>query len=161
MYLLLEGRMTETDDLEWPPHLDAPVAAPANHRLLLKDDTVRVLQVSVEPGERENLHHHRWPSIMLVLARPNYVNRDANGNLIPPDGGMPADPMLPRAVRLPPQATHAIEVAADAPHRIHGIRIEFRTPEGQRMISPEATGFGSSGCRSGQRARVFARMAAS
>jgi hypothetical protein len=29
-------------------------------------------------------------------------------------------------MRLPPQATHAIEVDANAPHRFHGIRIEFK-----------------------------------
>jgi len=122
------GSHDKADETEWPPHLDALVAAPANRRLLLEDDAVRVLEVSVEPGEHENLHHHHWPSIMIVLARPNYVNRDADGNVIPPAGGMPSDPVLPRAVRLPPQATHAIEVDADAPHRFHGIRIEFKTP---------------------------------
>ncbi len=120
--------MPEIDDAEWPPHLDALIAAPANHRLLYEDDEVRVLDVSVEPGERENLHHHRWPSLMVVLARPNYTNRDADGNVIPPAGGIPANPVLPRALRLPPQPTHAIEVDADAPHGFHGVRIEFKTP---------------------------------
>ena len=76
--------MSETDETEWPPHLDALVAAPANHRLLFEDDEVRVLEVTVQPGERENLHHHRWPSIMVVLARPDYRNFDADGNEIPP-----------------------------------------------------------------------------
>ncbi len=121
--------MSETDDAEWPPHLDALVAAPANHRLLLEDDAVRVLEVTVEPGERENLHHHRWPSIMVVLARPNYRNFDADGNEIPPSGGTPASPALPRALRLPPQRLHAIEVAPDALHGFRGIRIEFKMPE--------------------------------
>jgi hypothetical protein len=55
--------MTYIDATEWPPHLEALVAAPANHRLLHEDDEVRVLEVTVEPGERENLHHYRWPSI--------------------------------------------------------------------------------------------------
>jgi hypothetical protein len=76
--------MTETDETEWPPHLEALVAAPANHRLLHEDDEVRVLEVTVQPGERENLHHHRWPSIMVVLARPDYRSFDAEGNEIPP-----------------------------------------------------------------------------
>src|SRR5215208_5794871 len=58
----------------------------------------------------------RRKRIMVVLARPNYVNRDAEGNVIPPAGGTPADLVLPRAVRLPPQATHAVEVDADATH---------------------------------------------
>ena len=84
--------MPKTNDKEWPPHLDALVAAPANHRLLFEDDTMRVLEVTVEPGERENLHHHRWPSLMVVLARPDYRNFDADGNEIPPSGGTPASP---------------------------------------------------------------------
>ena len=75
--------MAEPDETDWPPHLEALVAAPANHRLLHEDDEVRVLEVTVQPGERENLHHHRWPSIMVVLARPDYRNFDADGNEIP------------------------------------------------------------------------------
>jgi hypothetical protein len=112
---------------EWSPCLDAVIAAPRNHRVLMEDETIRVLEVTVDPGEREALHHHRWPSLMVVLARPSYVNRDAQGNVIPPAGGAPVDPVMPRAVRLPPQATHAIEVDAEAPHRFHGIRIEFKS----------------------------------
>jgi hypothetical protein len=127
--LFLEDHMPEIDNTEWPSHLDALAAAPANHRLLFEDDAVRVLEVTVEPGERENLHHHRWPSLMVVLARPNYRNFDADGNEIPPSGGTPASPELPRALRLPPQQLHAIEVAADAPHGFRGIRVEFKMPE--------------------------------
>ena len=96
--------MTETDETEWPPHLEALVAAPANHRLLHEDDEVRVLEVTVQPGERENLHHHRWPSLMVVLARPDYRNFDAEGHEISPSGGTPSSPVLPRAIRLPPQS---------------------------------------------------------
>ena len=29
--------------------------------LVVEDDAVRVLEVIVDPGERENLHHYRWP----------------------------------------------------------------------------------------------------
>jgi hypothetical protein len=117
--------MADIDDTEWPPYLEALVAAPANHRLLFEDDAVRVLDVAVQPGERENLHHHGWPSIMVVLTRPTYRNFDVNGNEIPPSGGTPADPRLPRALHLPPKRPHCVEVAADAPHGFHGIRIEF------------------------------------
>jgi hypothetical protein len=35
--------------------------------------------------------------------------------------------VLPRALRLPPQRLHAIEVAADAPHAFRSIRIELKT----------------------------------
>ena len=68
---------------EWSPCLDAVIAAPRNHRVLMEDETIRVLEVTVDPGEREALHHHRWPSLMVVLARPSYVNRDARGTSLP------------------------------------------------------------------------------
>jgi predicted metal-dependent enzyme (double-stranded beta helix superfamily) len=120
--------MAEADETEWPPHLEALVAAPENHRLLHEDEEVRVLEVTVQPGERENLHHHRWPSIMVVLARPEYRNFNAEGHEIPPSGGAPASPVLPRAIRLPPQQAHYIEVAADAPYPFRGIRVELKRP---------------------------------
>jgi hypothetical protein len=44
--------MIETDETEWPPHLEALVAAPANHRLLHEDDKVRVLETSTRKGMR-------------------------------------------------------------------------------------------------------------
>jgi hypothetical protein len=109
--------------------LEALIAAPANHCLLHEDDEVRVLEVTVQPGERENLHHHRWPSIMVVLARPDYRNFDAEGNEISPSGGTLTNPVLLRAIRLPLQRAHAIEVAVDAPYPFRGIRIEFKTPK--------------------------------
>jgi hypothetical protein len=64
-----EMDMTETEETEWPPHLEALVAASANHRLLHEDDEVRVLEVTVQPGERENLLHHRWPSCLKSRLR--------------------------------------------------------------------------------------------
>jgi hypothetical protein len=80
VFLFLEDYMPDTNEAEWPPHLDALVAAPANHRRLFEDDAVRVLEVTVEPGERGNLHHQRWPSLKVVLARPNYRNFDAKAD---------------------------------------------------------------------------------
>ncbi len=65
---------------------------------------------------------------MIVLARPDYRNFDADGNEIPPSGALPTDPWLPRVVPLPAQRAHAIEVVADAPHGFRGIRVEFKTP---------------------------------
>jgi hypothetical protein len=113
---------------EWPPNLDAVMAAPKNHRVLWDDEAVRVLEVSVEPGEREQLHHHQWPSLMIVLSRPEYVNYDANGNEIGPAIALPADPVLPVAARLPPQRPHFVEVPASEQRRLHAIRVEFKKP---------------------------------
>jgi hypothetical protein len=40
----------------WPASLDAVVAAPADDRVALENDRVRVLDVSVAPGERQAVH---------------------------------------------------------------------------------------------------------
>ena len=51
----------------WPPELDAVAAAPGNHRVVLENDRVRVLDVTVAPGTREPLHAHCLPSVLVVL----------------------------------------------------------------------------------------------
>jgi hypothetical protein len=53
------GAWAQTQKAIWPVSdpLDAVVAAPRNHRVLYEDDHVRVLEVTVQPGETEN----RWP----------------------------------------------------------------------------------------------------
>jgi hypothetical protein len=130
--------MAETDEMEWPLHSEALAAAPGNHRLLFGDDEVRVLEVTVEPGERENFHHHRWPSIMVVLARPNYRNFDAAGNEIPPSGERRLIRGCLGLCACPPQPMHAIEVAADAPHGFRGIRSEFKTSEAYKVVAGQS-----------------------
>src|SRR5829696_8877001 len=113
---------------EWPPNLDAVLAAPKNHRVLWEDEAVRVLEVSVEPGEREQLHHHQWESLMVVLSRPEYVSYDASGNETGPAVALPADPVFPIVARLPPQRPHFFEVPPSEQRRLHAIRVEFKKP---------------------------------
>jgi hypothetical protein len=86
---------------------------------------MRVLEVTVLPGERENLHHHRWPSVMVVDQRPSYVNYDQNGNEIKPAVQPPANPEMPIMVRLPAQAAHYIDNRDTKP--FHAVRIEYKT----------------------------------
>ncbi len=44
----------------WPDSLDALVAAPKHHALLLEDDRVRVLQTTIPAGDVAPLHTHCW-----------------------------------------------------------------------------------------------------
>jgi hypothetical protein len=43
----------------WPDSLDAMVAAPEHHGLLLENERVRILDSLIKPGERVPLHTHR------------------------------------------------------------------------------------------------------
>ena len=58
--------MDGSDPATWDPKLDALVAAPGNHRVLYEDDRIRVVSVSIPPGETEPAHHHRWPSVFVI-----------------------------------------------------------------------------------------------
>ncbi|MDP9049288.1 MAG: hypothetical protein M3O31_00985 [Acidobacteriota bacterium] len=60
--------------------LDAVNAAPKNHRVLYEDDHVRVIEVTVQPGETENLHIHRLASVFIYdAAQPRIKNHLASG----------------------------------------------------------------------------------
>ena len=61
--------------------LDGVVAAPRFHRVLLENETVRVLDTIVQPGETVPLHTHRWPSVLYVLSWSSFVRRDADGRV--------------------------------------------------------------------------------
>lgn len=108
---------------KWAPEQDAVPAAPKNHRVLLESDELRVLEVTVQPGERESVHHHQWPSVMVVTSRPTYVNYDAKGDEIRP--ATQASPEMPIVARLPSQAAHSIHVT-DSDRPFHAIRIELK-----------------------------------
>jgi hypothetical protein len=54
-----------SDPSTWDPALDAVTAAPKNHKVLFENESLRVLEVTLEPGEEEPIHHHRWPSVFV------------------------------------------------------------------------------------------------
>jgi hypothetical protein len=48
-----------------PDSTDAVTAAPANHKIVLENDTVRVLEATVPLHSREVPHTHFWPSVFF------------------------------------------------------------------------------------------------
>ncbi len=61
---------------DWAANLDAVIAAPKNHKVLLENDKVRVLEVILLPGETENIHHHRWPSVLYIQDAGDFIDYD-------------------------------------------------------------------------------------
>jgi len=119
----MDQAIDNTDPATWDPTLDAVIAAPRNHTVLYEDEMIRVLAVSVAPGETENPHHHRWPSVM-IFDRTAKI-RDFNGvtrteNVLPPREGLP----LLLTIKFPPQPLHYVQNCDIAP--IHATRIEFK-----------------------------------
>jgi hypothetical protein len=66
----------------WPESLDALIAAPAYHSLLLEDARVRVLQTKIPPGVVVPLHTHRWGGVAYVMSWSHFIRRDQDGNVL-------------------------------------------------------------------------------
>ena len=111
-------------DCKWSDDLDAVRAAPANHRVLLENERVRVLDVTVLPGERENLHAHCRPSVMYLMQEGVYRDYDAQGRLVEEvKEALPAS-KFPMTLWLGPQAPHAVHNLDTKPTRL--IRVELK-----------------------------------
>jgi len=67
---------------DWPEELDALVAAPKHHCLLLENETVRVLDTRVAAGDTVPLHTHRWPSALYIVSWSDFVRRDGDGVML-------------------------------------------------------------------------------
>lgn len=53
-----------------PDATDAVAAAPQNHKVILENDTVRVLEATVPLHSREVPHTHPWPSVFFEQTSP-------------------------------------------------------------------------------------------
>ena len=113
-----------TDPKTWNPNLDALKSGAKNHTVIYEDKEIRVLSVTVQPGEVEVAHHHQWPSVIVFDRPTKRENRDAKGNLLTPKGSPDAKPELPLVFRVPPEAAHSVTNLDTTP--MHLIRVEFK-----------------------------------
>lgn len=67
---------------EWPPELDALIAAPNHHTLMYENDAVRVLDTRIPAGDTVPVHTHCWPSVLYVIEWSDFVRRDADGRVM-------------------------------------------------------------------------------
>jgi quercetin dioxygenase-like cupin family protein len=67
---------------EWPDSLDAMVAAPEHHEVLLENEQVRVLDSRIKPGETVPVHTHRWASVLYILGTSDFIRYDSEGRAV-------------------------------------------------------------------------------
>jgi predicted metal-dependent enzyme (double-stranded beta helix superfamily) len=97
---------------------DAVNAAPASHQVLLENEAVRVLRVTIAAGATEPVHDHRWPSVMYFeRAQPltyiSYQLRDGR-------------PVETARVDVPGEALTGAQAAE--PEGLHAVRNRGSTP---------------------------------
>jgi hypothetical protein len=118
------------DETEWHPDLDAVVAAPANHKVLFENEDLRVLEVTLLPGEEEPTHHHRWPSVFVFDQVQGPVHDiSPDGTLLPPNRDVLRaiqawDGKGCLVVHMAPQPAGKVSNASGK--LVHGIRVEMK-----------------------------------
>jgi quercetin dioxygenase-like cupin family protein len=100
---------------------DALVAAPKNHTLLFENDDVRVLDVHVQPHEKEEFHTHPWDGFFYVIQRASLVHFVPGA---PASTPMPKPPDGAKIIHVGPEGPHALENVGDTP--LHFIRFELK-----------------------------------
>ena len=108
----------------WPEELDALRAAPHQHRLLLENDRVRVLDTRIAPGEQTPVHTHQWPAVHHVLSWSDFVRRDAEGRILVDTRAAGSSGAPPIALWGEPLGPHSLENVGAMP--LHVVSIELK-----------------------------------
>ena len=114
----------DTEIWEHPDSLDALVAAPESHRVLLENDDVRVLETRIRPGETVPLHTHRWPSVLYILATGHHVRRDEEGGVISDTRAADAPPEPGTTMWLTARSPHTVENVDDSEIRLVNVELK-------------------------------------
>ncbi len=110
---------------DWPTAQDAVIAAPKNHKILLENDHVRVLEVILAPGQTEPVHHHQWPSVLYIQEAGDFVDYDGEGNVIMDSRQLQPPLQFPMTQWKDPEAPHSVVNLSDT-QPIRLIRMEMK-----------------------------------
>jgi quercetin dioxygenase-like cupin family protein len=113
--------MTATEDAS---ALDAMIAAPDHHEVLLENDRVRVLDTRLAAGERTPVHTHLSPAALYVMSWSDFLRRDADGKVIVDSRDWERQPTLGEALWLPPLAPHSVENVGKSELRLIAVELK-------------------------------------
>ena len=115
------------NDWIWGDEMDSMYADPDHHRIIFENEWVRILELILLPGEKESLHTHKCPGVMVIdqTSAMRYYGED---NVPLFDVPMPLGNQK-QIMWREPQGLHALENRGEKP--CHAFRIE------QKMINPD------------------------
>ena len=107
---------------------DAIAAAPDNHRVVFENEKVRVLEVTIKPGEKEPFHVHPMPSVMTVITGAKLRITEATLN----DGKLVTgktievgkDNFQPPPLWMPPQGLRSVENIGSVTYRSYQVELK-------------------------------------
>ncbi len=97
--------------------LDAVTAASETHKVLFENDKMRLLEVKIQPGQKEPLHSHPYKSLTIVQTPSQIKYFDTDGNLIDEE-------TIEGVSWLEPMGPHSTENVGD--REFHGYRVELK-----------------------------------
>jgi hypothetical protein len=110
----------------WPDALDALVAAPVHHQLLLEDQRVRVVQTRIPAGDIVPLHTHRWGGVAYVQSCSHFIRRGEKGEILLDSRQSGDPPNFPGVQWMQPLPPHTVENLG--PLEISILIIELKDP---------------------------------
>jgi hypothetical protein len=117
-----DKKMSVDSEWQWPPGMDAVLAAPESHKVLFENENVRVLEVVIPVGEREPEHTHRWPSVMIVDR--SAMIRYYQGAVIAFSSSPGASARPTIGQWMEPEGPHSVENVDTVPY--HAFRVELK-----------------------------------
>ena len=110
---------------QWPEELDALIAAPQHHKLLFENETVRVIDARIPPGEITNVHTHKWPASLYIISWSEFIRYDKDGNILLDSRNLSKQPSPATALWSEPLIPHALKNTGN--NSLHVISVEIKT----------------------------------
>lgn len=122
----VRAKVSKPNRQEWPwsDSLDAIVAAPNHHRVLLEKERVRVLEVRISPRQIIPVHTQRWPSVIYVLGSGDFIRRDEKGTAVLETRTMKSSPEPPAVSWSNPWPRHSVENLGES--EIRSVIVELK-----------------------------------
>lgn len=120
-------RTPQDQSWPWPGSLDALVAAPHHHSLLLENDRVRVVHTHIRIGDFVPVHTHRWPSVVYILSQSDFIRRDESGNVLFDSRLGPPSHKIPAVQWIEPLPPHSVENVGNAEISLYIVEIKSPT----------------------------------
>mgnify|MGYP000957835523 CR=1 FL=1 len=108
----------------WPPELDALTAAPQHHKLLFENESVRVLDTCIPPGEQTNIHTHQWQASLYIIGWSDFIRYDADGNVMADSKILGLHYSNGSAIWSGPLAPHSVKNTGK--NELHVISVEIK-----------------------------------
>lgn len=89
--------------------LDAVAASAEHHKVLLENDSVRVLQTRIAAGASTAVHAHPWPSVQYIVSYSDYVRHAPDGKVVMDSRTLTIRPKPGAALWSAPLPAHYIE----------------------------------------------------